>query len=127
MLFRRLLAELLKSGESACQAARLAYVDHLHELAGRASALPGAPKVLAVAPLGPFLPASMTLKTRVVLSMNGDDLEARCVGRWPPTSTQEATLTITWELRSAPEGVSRVVDVENLNQDGKLKKGTEDE
>ena len=122
MTLSDLVAAIAAAGEQASEQARREYLADIEAWhAAKASTLPGSPPVATVVPLDTLRPKTLKLATHVTLSEQDGSIEVEFTASarhwWTRTPRNVSTLEIEWDRQEAPEGVCRIRDKQNEQQD----------
>ena len=122
MTLSDLVSAVASAGEQAMQATREAYaadVEALHQ--ADAPEIPGSPPMATVVSLDTLGPKRMRLRTHVQLGESDGAVTASLVAHpshwWKRAPRNVSTLEIEWDRQDAPEGVCRIRDKQNEQQD----------
>ena len=122
MTLSDLVRAVSAAGEQASEAARREYAANVEALhAGTKTTLPGSPPLATVVPLDTLSPKRLRLRTNVQLVESDGEVTAALVAQpshwWNRTPRNVSTLEIEWDRQEAPEGVCRIRDKQNEQQD----------
>ena len=117
-----LIAAVAAAGEQASEQARKEYLADIEAWhAAKASTLPGSPPVATVVPLDTLRPKHLTLATHVTLAEQDGAITVAFTATarhwWTRTPRNISTVEIEWDRQDAPEGVCRIRDKQNAQQD----------